>query len=184
MPVFRYFVVMGCCLLGLIFAAGWVWPHVSASVNTPIATASAGSASATLSSENLASENPASENLGSLADWRRSERRLTHKKHAEAVVYPDVATLAPTSDRLQWERQLRYLPENHVYEARAEMPKTADKPAEPKVAEKKPPVHKHIARTQARSRMAANNVDRANVDRARARYYARNNAWDPFGLFD
>lgn len=179
MPVFRYFVVMGCCLLGLIFGAGWIWPNTAAPESAPIATANTGSASATL----------ASENLGSLADWRRSEDRLTHKKHAEAIVYPDVATLAPTTDRLQWERQLRYLPENHIYEARAEMPKTADKPAEPKVAEKKvaekkTQAHKHIARAQAHARIAANNVDQTNTDRMRARYYARNNTWDPFGLFD
>ena len=169
MPVFRYFLVMGCCLLGLIFTAGWMWPNATTSESVPLATATAGSASATL----------ASADLGSLADWRRSEDRLTHKKQAEAVVYPDVATLAPTADRLQWEHQLRYLPENHVYEARAEMPKTADKPAEPKVAEKKTPVRKHVARTQTHDRIAANNIDRA-----RARYYARNNTWDPFGLFD
>jgi hypothetical protein len=169
MPIFRYFLVMGCCLLGLIFGAGWMWPNATPSDGAPTTTASAGSASATL----------ASENLGSLADWRRSEDRLVHKKHAAAIVYPDVATLSPTAGRLQWEQQLRYLPENHVYEARAEMPKAADKPAEPKVAEKKVPVRKHIARTQAHARMAANNFDRA-----RARYYARNNTWDPFGLFD
>jgi hypothetical protein len=174
MPVFRYFLVMGCCLLGLIFAAGWMWPNTAAPESAPVATASAGSASVSL----------ASENLGSLADWRRLENRLVRKKHAEAIMYPDVATHLPTADRLQWERQLRYLPENHIYEARAEMPKTADKPAEPKVAEKKAPVRKHIARAQTHARVAANNYDRANFNRAQARYYARNNAWDPFGLFD
>jgi len=37
---------------------------------------------------------------------------------------------------------------------------------------------------RAHARIAANNVDRTNTDRMRARYYARNNTWDPFGLFD
>ena len=64
------------------------------------------------------------------------------------------------------------------------MPKTADRPAEPKVAERKAQAHKHIARAQAHARIAANNVDQTNTDRMRARYYARNNTWDPFGLFD
>jgi hypothetical protein len=180
MPVFRYFLVMGCCLLGLIVGAGWMWPNATPeSAQTPVASAKTGSASASLGPANLNSANPNSDSLGSLADWRRSENRLDRRKHDQAIVYPDVATLAPTADRLQWERQLRYLPENHLYEARAEMPKEMSKTVEaPKVAEKKTPVHKHIARTQTNARIAAN------VDRQSRPNTARNNSWDPFGLFD
>jgi len=172
MPVFRYFVVMGCCLLALIFAAGWVWPDASTpqSVQTPVASANIGSATASI----VPADN-GSASFGSLADWRRSEDRLDRKKHAQAIVYPDVATLAPTADRLQWEHQLRYLPENHIYEARAEMPKTIEPP---KLAEKKAPVHKHIARTQTNARLAAN------VEQQSRPAVARTNSWDPFGLFD
>ncbi|MBS0532401.1 MAG: hypothetical protein JSS22_23820 [Proteobacteria bacterium] len=181
MPVFRYFLVMGCCLLGLIAAAGWIWPNtpLPGSAQTPVAYASAGSVSASSDPAKLNSANPNSDNLGSLADWRRSEDRLDRKKHDQAIVYPDVATLAPTADRLQWERQLRYLPEDHRYEARAEMPKATSKTIElPKVAEKKAPVHRRVARIEAYPRIAAN------VDRQSRPIVARNNSWDPFGLFD
>lgn len=170
MPVFRYFLVVGCCLLGLIFAAGWMWPDAA----TPIGAQSP--ATAANAGPDTASAAPT--NLGSLDDWRRAEDRLIHKKQAEAVIYPDVATLAPTSDRLQWERQLRYLPENHVYDARAEMPKTAEPPKVAEKAEKKAPAHRRIARTQPNARFAAN------VDRTPRHYETRNTGWDPFGLFD
>jgi hypothetical protein len=189
MPIFRYFLVMGCCLIGLLLAADWIWPGDTGSGvhSAAVATAgpaSTGSQSKDLNSKDLNAKDLVSADLGaapavlsSIDDWRRSEERFERSKHdPEPFVYPDVATLAPTPDRLQWERQLRYLPANHVYEARAEMPKgaTADPP---KVAEKTAPPRKHIAHAHARNsaRIAAD------VERSQPRY-AR--AWNPFGLFD
>jgi hypothetical protein len=167
MPIFRYFLVMGCCLLGLIVACGWMWPNTATSESIPVAYANPGSASAS---------------LGSLADWRRSEHRLARPKD-KAIVYPDVATLDPTPARLAWESQLKYLPENHVYEARAEMPPAEAPKVAEKVAEKKTPVHKHVARAQTNARIAANMERQQRQNLARTTF-ARNNNWDPFGLFD
>ena len=116
--------------------------------------------------------------LSSIEDWRRSEGRCERSKQdPEPIIYPNVATLAPTADRLQWERQLRYLPENHVYEARAEMPKgTAVEP--PKVAVKTAPQRKHVAHARSNARTAAH------VEGASRPVYARNTGWGSFGLFD
>jgi hypothetical protein len=189
MPIFRYFLVMGCCLLGLLVAADWIWPGDAGSGvhSATVATAgpaSTGSQSKDLSSKDLNSKDlapadveAASAVLSSIDDWRRSEERFERSKHdPEPIVYPDIATLAPTPDRLQWERQLRYLPANHVYDARAEMPKgTIADP--PKVAEKTAPPRKHIAHARNSARIAAD------VERSQPRY-ARNSAWNPFGLFD
>ena len=104
---------------------------------------------------------------------RYSEQRFERtKQDSSPVVYPNPAALAPTPDRLQWERQLRYLPANHVYEARAEMPKDAI-PEQPKPTAKPAP-RKQLAR--ARPARIAPEVERPR--------YARNAGWDPFGLFD
>jgi hypothetical protein len=184
MPIFRYFLVMGCCLLGLLVAADWIWPGDTGSGVHSATVATADAASTGLRSKDLKSQDsePADVEaapavLSSIDDWRRSEERFERSKHdPEPIVYPDIATLAPTPDRLQWERQLRYLPANHVYDARAEMPKgTTAEP--PKVAEKTAPPRKHIAHAHARNsaRIAAD------VERSQPRY-AR--AWNPFGLFD
>jgi hypothetical protein len=165
MPVFRYFLVMGCCLLGLLFVADWMWPGDAGSgAYHPTTVAAADLAAATAV-------------LSSIDDWRRSEGRFERsKQHPQPIVYPDLATLAPTTDRLQWERHLRYLPENHVYEARAEMPReTTVEP--PKVAGKITPPRKHVAHARNSARIVAN------VERPHPRY-ARNSTWDPFGLFD
>lgn len=213
MPVFRYFLVMGCCLLGLLLAADWVWPGDTASGVHPTAVATADATSAALqatglqsvtshpkdsSSRDLSSKDLSSSKdlpskdsshptaadsetetavLSSIDDWRRSEERFERsKQNPHPIVYPDVATLAPTPDRLQWERQLRYLPADHVYEARAEMPKgTASE--SPKVAEKTAPPRKHIAHVRSKARIAED------IERAPPRY-ARNSAWNPFGFFD
>jgi hypothetical protein len=125
----------------------------------------------------LATESAASAVLSSIDDWRRSEERFERsKQNPKPIVYPDVATLAPTPDRLQWERGLRYLPADHVYEARAEMPKGMAVES-PKVAEKTAPPRKHVAHARSRARVATE------VERLPPRY-ARNSAWNPFGLFD
>jgi hypothetical protein len=208
MPVFRYFLVMGCCLLGLLLAADWIWPGDTASGAHPTAVATADATSAglqatglqsvssdskvsssrDLSSKDLSSKdsskNPTATDSGtestvlsSIDDWRRSEERFERsKQNPQPIVYPDVATLAPTPDRLQWERQLRYLPADHVYEARAEMPK-ATAAESPKVAEKTAPPRKHVAHIRSKARIADD------IERAPPRY-ARNSAWNPFGFFD
>jgi hypothetical protein len=109
MPVLRYFVVMGCCLLGLLFAADYFLPQATEAV--PQAEASS------------------SGRGGSLASWRASQDRK-EKPLTTAVVYPDIAPMAPTAERLQWERQMTFrradaVPQQPksapVYEAKAEM---------------------------------------------------------------
>src|SRR5476649_897807 len=85
-PVLRYFLVMGCCLLGLLFAADYLLPQAE-----------------------LAPQ-PAAANTaqnGTLASWRQTQQRLD-RPQAAAVVYPDTAPMAPTAERLQWERQMTY----------------------------------------------------------------------------
>jgi hypothetical protein len=199
MPVFRYFLVMGCCLIGLLFTANWMWPGdagsgahpatVAAADLAPADSAPADLAPAKLISTDSAPTGSASTNvvaapavLSSIEDWRRSEGRFERSKQdPEPIIYPNIATLAPTADRLQWERQLRYLPENHVYEARAEMPKgTAVEP--PKVAVKTAPPRKHVA--HARSNARTNARTAAHVEGSSRPLYARNTGWGSFGLFD
>src|SRR3954469_18674637 len=106
-PVLRYFMVMGCCLLGLLFAADYLLPKEAAA---PI-------------------EAAAVSNGGSLASWRQSQERLD-KPQVAAVVYPDIAPMAPTAERLQFERQMTYrradapvaeTTSGPVFEAKAEM---------------------------------------------------------------
>jgi hypothetical protein len=196
MPVFRYFVVMGCCLLGLLWVTDWMWPG---DVDTPHrannATAGvgadakpAGLSSTGLKSKDLATTDSGAGSFGtgsavisSVDELRRSEERFERAKpDPQPIIYPDIATLGPTPNRLQWESQLRYLPANHVYEARAEMPNGTTKgtTAEPpKVAERTAPPRKHVAHARNSARIAAD------VERSQPRY-ARNSAWNPFGLFD
>ncbi|HVV39492.1 MAG TPA: hypothetical protein VHC94_00320 [Nitrobacter sp.] len=170
MPIFRYFVVMGGCLLALLFVADYVWPDAGTATSQPARTVA----------------NAESGDVGSLADLRRSEDRLERSRHeSHAIVYPDVASLAPTTQRLQWEQQLRYLPADHVYEASAEPAKTAEpvKTAEPKVAERTRPIHKRVAHARPDPRQADPRFA-ANVLHPPRSYFARNSGWDPFGLFD
>jgi hypothetical protein len=108
-PVLRYFVVMGCCLLGLLFAVDYFTPQTVEAVPQTEATNSGRG--------------------GSLASWRASQDRK-EKPLTSAVVYPDIAPMAPTAERLQWERQMTFrradaVPQEPksapVYEAKAEM---------------------------------------------------------------
>jgi hypothetical protein len=99
---------MGCCLLGLLLAADYLVPKETALA--PV-------------------EAAATSNGGSLASWRQSQQNLT-KSQVAAVVYPDMAPMAATAERLQWERQMTFrradaVPQEPkpapVYEAKAEM---------------------------------------------------------------
>jgi hypothetical protein len=135
-PVLRYFVVIGCCLLGLLFAADYLFPKEAVPVQA-----------ATVS------------NGGSLASWRQSQEKLD-KPQVSAVVYPDIASLPPTAERLQMERQMTYRrPDSPAaLEARAELPATA---AEAITAPT--PAVKHVAKMPARPRVArAERHDRPN----------------------
>jgi hypothetical protein len=109
-PVLRYFMVMGCCLLGLLFGVDYLLPKETAPAKVETAGVSNG---------------------GSLASWRQSQERLD-KPQISAVVYPDIAPLPPTAERLQWERQMTFrkadspdTPASPALQARAEMPATA-----------------------------------------------------------
>ena len=98
---------MGCCLLGLLFIADYLIPKETAPVPVQAATVSKG---------------------GSLASWRQSQEKHD-KPQVSAVVYPDIASLPPTAERLQWERQMTYRkpdsPAGSLLQARAEVPATA-----------------------------------------------------------
>jgi hypothetical protein len=126
-PVLRYFVVMGCCLLGLLFAADYLVPKETAPTHADAATVSNG---------------------GSLASWRQSQERLD-KPQIAAVVYPDIAPLPPTAERLQWERQMTFRkpdnPESPALQARAEMPTTAAEAIAPS-----PPPARSVAKIPSR----------------------------------
>lgn len=109
MPVLRYFLVIGCCLLGLLFAADYFLPQTADAVPQ--------------------AENSNSGRGGSLASWRATQDRK-EKPLTSAVIYPDIAPMAPTAERLQWERQMTFrradappqeLKSAPVYEAKAEM---------------------------------------------------------------
>jgi hypothetical protein len=96
--------VIGCCLLGLLFVADYLLPKEAAPAPVEAATVSNG---------------------GSLASWRQSQERLD-KPQESAVVYPAFAPLPPTAERLQWERQMTYRkPDSPALQARAELPATA-----------------------------------------------------------
>lgn len=142
MPLFRYFLVMGCCLIGLLFAVDYLSPKEAApAAKVEAATVSGG---------------------GSLASWRQSQERLD-KPQVAPVVYPVMAPLPPTAERLQWERQLTFrkaddpAPAAPALEARAETPATPAEaiapPAPVKSAlAKTPPRHKTVARVERRER--------------------------------
>ena len=117
MPVLRYFMVMGCCLLGLLFVADYLIPKEATPAPVEAATVSNG---------------------GSLASWRQSQERLD-KPQVSAVVYPDIASLPPTAERLQWERQMTYRrPDSPALQARAELPATAAEAIAPPTPPAKP----------------------------------------------
>jgi hypothetical protein len=123
---------MGCCLLGLLFAADYLVPKEVAPAPVVAATVSNG---------------------GSLASWRQSQERHD-KPQVSAVVYPDIASLPPTAERLQWERQMTYRkpdsPASPELQARAELPATAAEAIAPP-----PPPHKSIAKIPQRPKPVA-----------------------------
>jgi hypothetical protein len=125
---------MGCCLLGLLFVADYLIPKEAAPAPAQFAAVSNG---------------------GSLASWRQSQEKHD-KPQVSAVVYPDIAALPPTAERLQWERQMTYRKPDSpaALEARAELPATA---AEAITAPT--PTAKHVAKIPARPRTVAR-VDR------------------------
>jgi hypothetical protein len=135
-PVLRYFLVMGCCLLGLLFAADYLVPKADIPAQAEAATVSNG---------------------GSLASWRQSQEKLD-KPQVAAVVYPDIASLPPTAERLQWERQMTFRkPDSPALQARAELPATAAEaivlpPVPVKPAAKIPSRPKTVARADHRDR--------------------------------
>jgi hypothetical protein len=132
-PVLRYFMVMGCCLLGLLFVADYLIPKEATPAPVEAATVSNG---------------------GSLASWRQSQERLD-KPQVSAVVYPDIASLPPTAERLQWERQMTYRrPDSPALQARAELPATAAEAIAPPT-----PPAKLVAKAPSRPRSVAR-VDR------------------------
>jgi hypothetical protein len=138
-PLFRYFLVMGCCLLGLLFAVDYLSPKEAAPAPKVEAAAVSGG--------------------GSLASWRQSQERLD-KPQVAPVVYPDMAPLPPTAERLQWERQLTFrkadAPAAPELQARAEAPATAAEAIAPptpvKSVAKAPVRHKTVARVERRER--------------------------------
>jgi hypothetical protein len=120
---------MGCCLLGLLFAADYLIPKEATPAPVQAATVSNG---------------------GSLASWRQSQEKHD-KPQVSAVVYPDIAPLPPTAERLQWERQMTYRrPDSPALQARAELPATAAEAIAPPAAPAKP-----AAKTPARPRSVA-----------------------------
>ena len=72
-PVLRYFVVMGCCLLGLLFGIDYLVPKEAVPAKAEATKVSDG---------------------GSLASWRHSQERLDKPQAAAAVVYPATAAEA------------------------------------------------------------------------------------------
>src|ERR1044072_2335687 len=138
-PVLRYFVVMGCCLLGLLFGIDYLIPKETASPKVETATVSNG---------------------GTLASWRQSQEKLEKPQAATAVVYPTTAPLPPTAERLQWERQLTFRKPDSAgpsLQARAELPPTAAEaiapPAPPaRSVVRAPSRPKTVARTERHDR--------------------------------
>jgi hypothetical protein len=130
-PVLRYFMVMGCCLLGLLFAVDYLLPKEIAPAKLETAGVSNG---------------------GSLASWRQSQERLD-KPQISAVVYPDIAPLPPTADRLQWEREMTFRkpdsPAGPALQARAEMPASAAEVIAP------PPPARSVAKIPSRPKSVA-----------------------------
>lgn len=118
MLVLRYFAVVGALLLGCFWALD--------AMNGPTAPR-------------------AQQDMASLQAWRAAEARKEATKNgreaADAIVMPDVATLAPTAERLAYERQLasNAIPapvstaEAHstIANARAELTEAAPQPDKP-----------------------------------------------------
>jgi hypothetical protein len=127
---------MGCCLLGLLFVADYLIPKEATPAPVEAATVSNG---------------------GSLASWRQSQERLD-KPQVSAVVYPDIASLPPSAERLQWERQMTYRkPDSPALQARAELPATAAEAIAPltppaKPVAKAPPRPRSVARADRHNR--------------------------------
>jgi hypothetical protein len=131
---------MGCSLLGLLFVVDYLVPKEGAPAKIEAATVSNG---------------------GSLASWRQSQERHD-KPQVAAVVYPDVAPLPPTAERLQWERQMTFRkpdsPAVATLQARAEIPATAAEaiapppPAPAKSVAKIPSRPKTVAHAERRER--------------------------------
>lgn len=128
MLVLRYFAVVGAVLLGCFWALD--------AINGPAAPR-------------------AQQEMASLKAWRDAEARKEITKNgreaAEAVVMPDIATLAPTAERLAYERQLaaNAVPapvaadtNDKIVNARAEMTEAAPAPQKPAVAAKPKPKRK------------------------------------------
>lgn len=138
MPVFRYFVVVGLALVGLLFAVDRFVPK------SEIAQAAV------------------RQTPSSIDYWRDGQKRGERAQVAAVDLTGSATQVAPTAERLQWERQLRYVPERTaVREARAEMPETTAAPAastiDKPVAETAAPVRKRaVARLPAHPRTAAN----------------------------
>ena len=131
-PVLRYFVVMGCCLLGLLFAVDYLVPREAVPAKAEAAKVADG---------------------GSLASWRHSQERLDKPQAAAAVVYPSVAPLPPTAERLQWERQLTFRKPDSAgpsLQAMAELPTTAAEAIAPPA-----PPARSVVRTPSRAKTVA-----------------------------
>jgi hypothetical protein len=131
---------MGCSLLGLLFAVDYLLPKDAAPAKIEAATVSNG---------------------GSLASWRQSQEKHD-KPQVEAVVYPDIAPLPPTAERLQWERQMTFRkpdsPASAALQARAELPATAAEAITPPA-----PTAKSVAKIPSRPKTArADRHDRPN----------------------
>jgi hypothetical protein len=136
-PVLRYFLVMGCGLLGLLFAIDYLVPKETAPAPAQAATVSNG---------------------GSLASWRQSQERHD-KPQVAAVVYPDAAPLPPTAERLQWERQMTFRkpdsPAVAALQARAELPATAAEAIAPPAPPAKSVAAKSVAKVPSRPKTVA-----------------------------
>lgn len=90
MPLFRYFLFVG----GFLMCAFWALDYVNSS---PLASSSPVSKT---------EQTVAPREVASLQSWRASEARKAGRELAGAVVMPDVASLAPTAERLAYERQI------------------------------------------------------------------------------
>lgn len=143
MPIFRYFLAVGSCLLCLFFVADHFLPRPAT----------------------------AQQRVGSLEFWREAQVRAAGKKPATAIAYPAVAAMAPTAERLQWERQLTLLspdtpvppPTPSTYEARAEIPSVASLAQIPEKRIRKPATRSQVAARAARTAARAERRSLQNV---------------------
>ena len=130
MPMFRYFIVVGFCLLCCVFAAGYFFPKI---------------------------ESARIQRDGSLEFWRQYQATLSGRNKAAAVIYPDAASMAPTVERLAWERQLTFkdapapsVPVATAYEARGVTVAEASSV-------------RRVRKTVARPKLVARSEDRARI---------------------